>query len=103
MKLSIIGRGSVGSMIAMHYMAGSPFDTEFWNYATDIGEDNFLKNAENKTQFYDMVKNVCTNFHLEMQDDNFREIGSWWPYSYKHNIEKLGLSDKIGSIVGIYG
>lgn len=90
------------SMIAMHYMAGSAFNSDFWDYAVDLGEKNFLKNAENNTDFYDIIKGVCTNFNAEMNRNEIREVATWWPHSYKKNIEGLGIHEMVNSIISIY-
>lgn len=89
---------SIETMIAMHYYAGSKFNTPFWEFAKERGERCMLSRIHNK-DFMKIIEMSKMSF-IEMKEGpiNF-SYGSWSPLSYKQNLIGLNLYDKLGALV----
>lgn len=104
---------SVENMIMLHYFAGSTWDTEFWKFAQQRGEQcmieassdpNFVRSC--KFAFEDnprLHKNKIKG--LEMGWESFdphridRFYGTWPPGSYSVNINNLGIKEKLSKLL----
>jgi hypothetical protein len=82
------------SMICLHYLAGSVFDTPFWTHAQALAEKRIQQEFDNNTMFAKMLKRSLESTSVY---DNFNpiDVGFWSMLSYKVNIEGLGLRDKL--------
>jgi hypothetical protein len=85
----------VKSMICLHYMAGSKFDTPFWVQAKKAAT-KYIKNLyETSDVFaYNLVRSIdkqdidrATYYY----DTEGSEVGTWPSSSYRWNIKKLGI------------
>jgi hypothetical protein len=88
-------------VLMMHYAAGSPFKTEFWDFAQERGIRR-LEEASGDTklkQIYQAIRSLpnkdakaLTEVHLSGTLQKLPEHGNWWHGSYIENIEGLGVS-----------
>lgn len=83
----------IESMICLHYLAGSKFKTEFWDYAHDLANEKIEFEFKNKSEFSIFAAASLNNNSLLFPSGN--NIGSWPELSYNINIKKLNLEDKI--------
>lgn len=81
---------SVEAMLCMHYMAGSKWNNNFWDYAQKLGEEKIKTEFRENSNWSKYV--WFSTYTNRLMQDSF---GSWGQWSYKMNIEKLGLFDKI--------
>jgi hypothetical protein len=89
----------VETFIVMHYLAGSPFKTKFWEMAQEKAEKCF-ENIKNDAYFVDMYKKT-RNIDNISQSFNVPNIyAQWWSGSFVQNIRGLGLYDKLDSLIG---
>jgi hypothetical protein len=80
----------VSSMIALHYLAGSKYNTEFWKYAQFKAREKIKKEFENETEWSKFVWSVIMDKEVSQVD-----IGTWGALNYRINIEGLGIKDKL--------
>jgi hypothetical protein len=87
----------IESVIMLHYLAGSSFDTEFWKFANDravaclaqTARDNNFVRMYYKSRFASSG-NLCA-------DDN--DYGLWSTNAFHQNIIGLGIESKLDSII----
>jgi len=87
----------IESVIMLHYLAGSVFNTEFWKFASDraqqsldvTAKDNNFIRMYHKSRF-EPGGNVCS-------DDE--EYGLWSTNAFHQNIYGLGIAEKLDSIM----
>lgn len=84
---------NIESMINLHYLAGSVFKNEFWNYASTIAEKRLKSVLSENGKFRDIIWKSLTskNFY----DNLDKDVGSWNIRSFKQNMDGLGIRDKI--------
>lgn len=80
----------VETVIMMHYAAGSPFNTEFWQWAEQRGRDCVRKSLANPD--FQTVLNHARNYSSASPK---LEFGTWDLYSFPLNIAALGLWDQL--------
>jgi hypothetical protein len=83
---------SIESMICLHYFAGSSFKNEFWDYAESLGVRKIEHKMSSSNVFSNMIKKAL--FSNNIFDVN-GDVGTWSLKSYKINIEKLGIKDRL--------
>jgi hypothetical protein len=80
-------------IIMMHYAAGSPFKTDFWDYAQERGikkiEDS--KNDLGMQYLYRSIKDVKF-MNMAREFPEIPEFGPWLPENFVRNISGLGIS-----------
>lgn len=81
------------SMICLHYMAGSTFDTEFWTHAKKIAEEKIELEFQEGSDFSTFAMNSLNVRNIN--DPSNRNVGSWPELSYHTNITQLGLGNKL--------
>jgi len=90
-------------IIALHYMAGSKFKSDFWEYAQELGTKKIENEINNKTKFSYMIKDIfrSTNIHDNLRRiESLKDAAEMWPYfSYKQQIHRLGIISKINSML----
>jgi hypothetical protein len=87
----------IESVIMLHYLAGSSFDTEFWKFATDranqclgiTSKDNNFIRMYWKSRF-SPSGNLCP-------DDE--EYGLWSTNAFHQNIIGLGIAEKLDAVM----
>ena len=85
-------------MIAMHYFAGSKFQTPFWKNAYNLS----LKSMDSLTsdsKFRNIFRNIEeheSNPTIRFGNDNF---GTWGPFSFQQNIHNLGIYKKLKELI----
>ena len=93
-------------MIMMHYFAGSPFKTDFWEYANERGIKCMEEVGKNNERFklrcsiLQKNKNMDTQklyYYSEVQKIN--EFGTWWIGSFQKNLQNLGIIDKLNNLL----
>jgi len=83
----------IESMICLHYLSGSTFKNDFWDFATSLAENKIEKEFAYQTKFAKFVlHSLNENNVLFPTGDN---IGSWPELSYNINIKKLNLEKRI--------
>jgi len=80
-------------IIMMHYAAGSPFKTDFWDYAQERG---IKKIEDSKDDFkmqhlYRSIRDIKI-MNLGRDVPGIPEYGPWWPENFVRNISGLGIS-----------
>jgi hypothetical protein len=87
-------------MIMMHYFSGSSYDTEFWKFAKQRGNDIMRIALNNDNDFSMNIK-----YALQVRKSNFcediAEYASWWPGSFCQNIEGLGIENDLIKLLNI--
>jgi hypothetical protein len=78
-------------VILMHYLAGSKWDTEFWNNATNVAEDFFKNYSSDK--FKQRIEKI-TKPYLKKNTLSFFYTQSL----YEYNIFNLGIHEKLKSL-----
>lgn len=86
-------------MIMMHYAAGSPFKTKFWDYAQERGIKKLEEssNDKNMQEMYSYVKDI-DQINFAVNNSPIKEYGTWWAGSFVQNISGLGVSDTMNNI-----
>ena len=86
----------IESMISMHYMAGSIYQTKFWDHAMNLGEEKIKEQFNNNTPFSQIIRAALSS--TSMFDLYPIEIGTWGLLSYKTNIDGLGIRDRLKNL-----
>jgi hypothetical protein len=86
----------IGSMISLHYFAGSNYKTEFWKRAVELGKNKIEKDFREKNEFFEIVKQTLQNGTKPSYN---RDVGSWNKRSYLVNIEGLNLKEKLQKMI----
>ena len=91
--------GQIEFMIMMHYAAGSPFKTDFWEYAQERGIKKMENNkGDSKMQsIYRSIKDIPT-INLARNLPTYSQYGQWWPGSFIQNIKGLGLTQTMDKL-----
>jgi hypothetical protein len=91
--------GQIEFMIMMHYAAGSPFKTDFWEYAQERGIKKMENNkGDSKMQsIYRSIKDIPT-MNLARNLPTYSQYGQWWPGSFIQNIKGLGLTQTMDKL-----
>ena len=86
-------------IIMMHYAAGSPFKTDFWEYAQERGIKKIesTKGDSKMQSMYRSIKDIPA-MNLARYLPNFSEYGLWWPGSFVQNVKGLGLTQTMNRI-----
>ena len=92
-------------MIMLHYLAGSPYKTTFWDYAQSQGEkciletsdDSFKKMISHSLLYLKENRTVWWGDHIH----NHKEIGQWGISSYNQNLKGLNLYSKLNKLLNI--
>lgn len=87
----------IETFIAMHYLAGSPFKTKFWDTAKASAEKHF-KDIQKDTEFVDMYNNSRNLKTFSEAFDIPGLYGQWWAGSFMQNIAGLGLYNKLDKL-----
>lgn len=88
----------IETFIAMHYLAGSPFKTKFWEQAQHKAETLF-SNIHKDADFVDLYKK---SRHIKTYQECFNvsgEYAQWWAWSFVQNISGLGLYNKLDKLI----
>jgi hypothetical protein len=88
----------IETFIAMHYLAGSPFKTKFWEVAESKAEKLF-SGIHKDLEFVDLYKK---SRNLTTYAESFSvpgEYGQWWAWSFVQNIAGLGLHKKLDTYI----
>ena len=80
----------VETVIMMHYAAGSPFKTEFWQFAQHRGQECLQQSLTNPD--FQQILAHAANYTASSPK---LEFGTWDLYSFPINIQALGLWDQI--------
>lgn len=78
------------SMIILHYLSGSVFQSDFWKFAEQQAYNHLSKEFEDHSDFSQMLEEV-----LFADEYGFRDVGNWSQMNYKINIEGLGIKEKL--------
>ena len=92
-------------MIMLHYLAGSPYKTPFWDYAQLQGEkciietsdDNFKKMVSHSNLYLKENRNTWWGEHIH----NNIELGQWGISSHNQNLKGLNLYPKLKKLLNI--
>lgn len=87
------------NLIMFHYYAGSQWDTDFWRYAKNKGEEK-LSTVNNDSR---LRQSLLEGLRMVKAND-FRpmmsgEYGIWSPRSFALHLKSLGITDKIRSLL----
>lgn len=82
---------TIESMIALHYMAGSIYDTEFWNKSGQLASQRINDEFSNYTAWSDFVRSSIEHPELFCG----QEHGTWPRQSYTMNVKHLGLETQL--------
>lgn len=85
-------------MIMLHYLAGSKFNTKFWEFAKEkanICLEQQLKNSKFKNTIVNSFKLKDYPFDVKAYNKDELSYGAWSTYSYYQNLKSLDLYKKI--------
>lgn len=89
--------------IMFHYLAGSVFDTEFWNFAKNRANEclgSRLKNDDHFNAMYNQIRNISDHTFLEIQTGKVvSEYGFWWEGSFIQNFRAMNLFSTIDKML----
>lgn len=77
-------------IIAIHYAAGSPFNTDFWSYAQDLGMKKII-DSKKDIDLRKMYHSIVNVDRPELVDGSVEDYGVWWQGSFVQNIAGLGI------------
>jgi len=93
----------VEAMICCHYMAGSEWDNEFWRIAKEKSTAKFKEHLTRNNNLSDILSKAL---YTDSYGHDYKhpvigvgEYGQWGFYSWRWNIEQLGLTDTIKSML----
>jgi hypothetical protein len=86
----------VKAMICLHYFAGSQYNTPFWDRARE-GAEGLIRRIFS-TPNHSFRENALQAMDMKWPTDA-RDVGTWGRHSYEFNIRKLGIEQKLRSIV----
>lgn len=81
----------INSFLSMHYMAGSIFDTPFWQKAKTLGFDRVQKDISNNTLFAKQLHKAL----LDPYSQTMFQEPTWIPWSYYINAVGLQIENKL--------
>lgn len=88
----------IESMILLHYMAGSKYNSTFWKHAKKIGKEKIQKEFNNRTEWAKFVLDSAIGMY---QFQEPKEMGTWGYVNYEINIKNLGLIKEIKKLGGL--
>jgi hypothetical protein len=91
------GITEIETMINLHYLSSSKFDTEFWRKSNCIAEEVISKSLESHPEFRNIILNAINGV---IGTDLY--YGSWIDYSYEKNIEGLNIKNKLKQMMRKY-
>ena len=84
----------IETMIMMHYCAGSKYDTPFWAYAQDRGEQSIRNALSGDLSFVSAVKKA-KDMRGENDQRYYGDYGIWSYPSMYQNIRGLNLNERL--------
>jgi hypothetical protein len=84
---------NVISMICLHYLSGSVYDTPFWKHAQYLALKRYSSIDFLKSECYPLIQSA-----LYGDLHNTDIAGTWSTHSYMQNIEGLGLKQRLQEI-----
>ena len=84
----------IETMIMMHYCAGSKYDTPFWAYAQDRGEQSIRNAMSGDLSFVSAVKKA-KDMRGENDQRYYGDYGIWSYPSMYQNIRGLNLNERL--------
>jgi hypothetical protein len=87
-------------ILMLHYAAGSPFKTKFWEFAKERG----LKKIEDSKDDYKFrtiynISKQLPEMRFAPTADQISDYGPWWAGSFSQNLRGLGLFNTIDGIL----
>lgn len=90
-------------IIMLHYAAGSPFDSPFWEHAQKLGIEKVEKAVVEDKSFmkaYELTKGrKFHNIIPTVQDEKDHGVDAWMTFSYEVNLNAMGLFPIIDKII----
>ena len=84
------------SMINLHYLASSQYDTEFWKRSKEIAEKFIHEQLQTSPKFKD---HVLKGINQTVDPSTDLGYANWGHFSFIQNIYGLGLQDKLGEML----
>jgi hypothetical protein len=88
----------IESMILLHYMAGSTYQSKFWSKAKKLATFKITKEFANKTEWAKFVLDATVDMYDKTSE---LELGTWGYKNYKINVKGLGLEKQIKKLGGV--
>lgn len=98
----------IDSLLALHYITGSVYDTPFWTYAKKNAASWIELQFKHKTPLATFLKDSLKREHIAFGSFNFVDLfggdeqGTWVKASYRFHIVKFGLIDYIIDLIHQY-
>jgi hypothetical protein len=90
---------NIANVIMLHYLAGSRFETKFWNEAYNKAE-TYLSLSKTNQPFKRMLHGCFeTGAKRKLLFSELGEIGTWPSRSYSLNLENLGITEKLYNLL----
>jgi hypothetical protein len=88
---------NIEAMICLHYMAGSIYKTPFWEFAKELANSK-IKMKMKDSEFY---KFIYESMYPKREEDLYvhNSLGGFRKFSYKLNIEGLGIEKQIKELL----
>lgn len=106
-KTYLFSNQGVLDMISLHYLAGSCFETKFWEHAETLAKRQICLAKEN-TLFRQLceaaiaaIKNNSPYSKTLREAKKLGEYGTWASIGYTTNIRGLGIEDKLEHIFNV--
>ena len=86
-------------MIAMHYFAGSRFNTPFWEYAFNNSLPTIQKLTSNPKfrALFNEIEGI--NQGKKFVNSSNETFGTWGAFSFHQNIHNLGIFDQMKNLI----
>lgn len=90
----------IENMIMMHYFSGSNYNSQFWKYAQNLGQDRLENSIKSDSKFSLFLSKALSDKNENMHKCG-DEYGTWWTGSFTQNIFGFGIENDIMKIIDI--
>ena len=88
----------IETVIMIHYFAGSNYDTKFWQYAKDLGQECIENSIKSDKHFNLILSKAMADKNANMHSFD-GDYGTWWTGSFAQNIFGLGIKKSLSKII----
>jgi len=90
---------NIGSMISLHYLSGSVYKNDFWEYAKGLAKNKIECDFKKNNLFSEMMKLCISNdFNYDLNNET-SEIGTWTFRSFKQHLDTFKLNETMKNLI----